>query len=116
MGLDTSHGCWNGGYGRFNSFRRNIAESIGFNLREMEGFGGSISFETMDHPVKPLLDHSDCDGELTPIECSSVANGINLILLSEKALEFHDEFTNQLIRFRDGCLKAAINNECVEFA
>jgi hypothetical protein len=39
MGLDTSHGAWSGGYGSFNNWREQIAETAGFPpLELMEGF------------------------------------------------------------------------------
>ena len=32
-----------------------------------------ISWESIKDDIKPLLDHSDCDGELTPDECRRIA-------------------------------------------
>ena len=80
MGLDTSHGCWNGPYSLFNSFRIQVAAQIGFDLDKMEGFGGEISFDDMNHPIKPLLDHSDCDGQLSSSDLTSIVKGIDMIL------------------------------------
>lgn len=116
MGLDTTHGCWSGSYSSFNAFRTRIAELIGVSLWDFEGFGGSKSFNTLDHPIKPLLNHSDCDGILTSEECYSVSKGIDLILK-----DYHEEeagifsFKDLLVQFRDGCLLAYSSNENVEF-
>ncbi|WAH35012.1 hypothetical protein [Alicyclobacillus dauci] len=73
MGLDFSHCDAHWAYSGFMRFRRRLAEQIGFALDEMEGFGGTRSFDEMVDDIKPLLDHSDCDGELTPEECKQVA-------------------------------------------
>lgn len=38
MGLDTSHGCWNGAYSAFHRWRVEIAKTIGIPLNLMEAF------------------------------------------------------------------------------
>lgn len=38
MGLDTTHGCWHGGYGGFNLWRECVARAAGIPLMLMEGF------------------------------------------------------------------------------
>lgn len=43
MGLDTTHGCWNGGYCSFNVWRMRLAETAGIPLALMEGFSQSYS-------------------------------------------------------------------------
>src|SRR5574340_940621 len=64
MGLDTTHDCWHGSYGAFMRWRKKLAEVAGFgNLNDYEGFGGSALFDARN-PLTPLLDHSDCDGEI----------------------------------------------------
>lgn len=42
MGLDVSHGCWNGPYSMFMRWRIWLAEQIGLPLMLMEGFMESI--------------------------------------------------------------------------
>jgi hypothetical protein len=65
--------------GGFNDFRCRLASEIGINLHDMQGFGsrgrgtGSQPWDTIDDPIVPLLDHSDCDGELSAEECREVA-------------------------------------------
>ncbi len=73
MGLDFSH-CdvwWS--YSGFGEFRRRLAKEIGMDLNEMEGFDGDIPFSNFSDDIIPLLNHSDCDGELTVEECKKVA-------------------------------------------
>jgi hypothetical protein len=116
MGLDTTHDCWHGSYGSFNTFRIFLASQIGVNLDECEGYGGDIEFSSIDHGIVPLLDHSDCDGILTPEECKSIADGLDDIL---SKLDHDDPKLKYpilyMIDFRDGCLQAFGNNENVEF-
>ena len=74
MGLDFrgSEARWS--YGGFNRFRKKLAEKIGINLDDMAGFvEAGKSWAGIDDGIVPLLNHSDCDGELTPDECKQVA-------------------------------------------
>ena len=114
MGLNCTHGCYDGPYSYFNNFRRWVALQIGLNLDSMEGFGGDISFDITNHPIKPLLNHSDCDGELTPDECRSVIRGAQLILEKIDPADWAD-WEIKLKTFANGCKKAIANNEPVLF-
>lgn len=59
-------------YSGFNSFRERLAEAINVPLRSMVGFGGDQEWDA-DDPIVPLLNHSDCDGELSPDDCGRVS-------------------------------------------
>ncbi len=117
MGLDTTHNAWHGPYSSFMAFRRKIAEKIGINLDEMEGFattGEPKKFSEYTHDVIPLLDHSDCDGILTPEECKMIAKGLTEILPlfdDEKDIYYRD----RVKEFIAGCELAYSNNEEIEF-
>jgi len=73
MGLGFTRGNAHWSYGGFMTFRRRLAESIGFVLGDMYGFGGDIQFCTINDPIVPLLDHSDCEGLLTAEQCQTIA-------------------------------------------
>lgn len=83
MGLDFSHGDAHWSYGGFAEFRIRLAREIGIELHAMEGFTESyrnhdrkrkpIPWANVKDTIVPLLNHSDCDGELTPEECKTVA-------------------------------------------
>lgn len=84
MGLDFTHSEAHWAYSGFNRFRTELAKHEGIDLNAMEGFGlmwrmygegehPALSWDTIDTPLKPLLNHSDCDGELTPEECAQIA-------------------------------------------
>ena len=122
MGLNCTHGCWDGPYSYFNAFREWVAKQIGIDLNAMVGFQRSyphtevigISWDTVDHPIKPLLNHSDCDGELTVKECDSISKGA-LMILEDIPVGEYNEFADALYKFANGCKDAIDKNENVEF-
>lgn len=130
MGLDTTHGCWNGAYSSFNAFRHFLAEKININLDEYHGYGSdnaSKFLEDIDHDIMPLLNHSDCDGYLSVQECERIANGLEQILKENNWMNIdestiYDRFSNADLYyaqkakdFMDGCRFAVEKNENVEF-
>lgn len=61
-------------YGSFASLRRLVATSIGVNLDEMQGFKGCRSWDTLKpDPLHLFLNHSDCQGFLSPVQCAEIA-------------------------------------------
>lgn len=112
MGLDTTHDCWHGSYSAFNRFRRELAKSIGINLDAMYGYGGDTPFPNKeDEPLVILLDHSDCDGEIVPVDCLPLANR-----LEEIASRLPDYgLRAAALQFASGLRRAYANNEPVEF-
>lgn len=115
MGLDTSHNAWHGPYSSFGDFRKNLAKHLGINLLEMEGFGGDISFDTIDDDVKILLDHSDCDGNISPDDCKKLAVRLREIMktLPKPAGDWNTYAHCE--RFAKGCELAASKNESIDF-
>lgn len=73
MGLDfkDSEARWS--YSGFNAFRDRLAREIGIELKGMYGHGGILSWKNVTDAIVPLLDHSDCEGELSAKECKAVA-------------------------------------------
>ena len=113
MGLNVSHGAFNGSYGYFAIFREGLAKKIGVDLNEMRGFGGRKSFKHVKHKIVPLLNHSDCDGVLFPDQCKQIAEGLDEIIQAHKGSE--DDIIQDAIQFRDGCLLAYAMDEVMEF-
>lgn len=71
MGLDISfarteyeYGFRAGSYSGFGTFRDILAAEEDIILNDMWGFGGGTSWSEVDTSLEPLLNHSDCDGEL----------------------------------------------------
>jgi hypothetical protein len=73
MGLDFTESEAHWSYSGFMRFRKRIAKQINIDLDSMAGFGGNINWDTVSDPIKPLLDHSDCEGKLTIKECKQIA-------------------------------------------
>ena len=85
QGSDLETPSWS--YSNFNLFRQRVAQAVGIDLDEMKGFGNGptydgVSWDTVSDDVVPLLNHSDCDGELSPSECSLIAPRLREILNS----------------------------------
>ncbi|HEY9369092.1 hypothetical protein [Streptomyces sp.] len=81
MGLDFSHTEAHWSYTGFSRFRKALATFEGIDLDRMHGFGqGGKPWESVATPLKPLLDHSDCDGEMTPDECRQVAPRLRQVI------------------------------------
>lgn len=61
-------------YSGFGNFRRKVALEFGIDLFLMEGFCGNrlmtpISWNTVKHPIKYFLNHSDSDGSISAKRC-----------------------------------------------
>lgn len=48
-----------GAYSGYAAWRRAIAQAKGFNIDDMDGFGGKTPWT--DQPFQLILNHSDCD-------------------------------------------------------
>jgi len=122
MGLNTTHGCWDGGYSSFNSFREALAEASGFDLSLMEGFTNNddgIPWSTMPHsPLHLFLNHSDCEGTLHWQDCEAIANDMEALIpkLPQGAgVDFSEDCTEKTLAFIKGLRLAAANKEDVVF-
>jgi hypothetical protein len=80
MGIDFSHTDAQWSYTGFGTFRRALALFEGFELDAMDGFGGDQPWSAVHTDLAPLLNHSDCDGELTPTECRQVAPRLRVVI------------------------------------
>ena len=90
-------------YSVFNKFRERVAKHIGIDLRKMDGFSDvdksilsaqgweayhaaceadtdKISWDTVNDPIKGLLHHSDCEGEIPAEECAAIADRLEQII------------------------------------
>ncbi len=118
MGLDTTHNCWHGAYSSFNRFRYSLAKQIGIDLDEYAGYGSKDSkdLETIEHDIMPLLNHSDCDGELSVEESKRIEKGLwNILENFDSKIEADQNFKEKIIQFRSGLLDAIERNEVVIF-
>lgn len=112
MGLDFNNSDAHWAYSGFMRFRSRLAEHEGFSLADMQGFDGSRPWDEITTAIKPLLDHSDCDGELTPEECAQVAPRLREILATWNPDEYDTKSGYELADGMDDCAR---NGESLEF-
>lgn len=65
MGIDFSHGEAHWSYSGFNRFRNKLAEALGFDVPSDGIYGSDFYMKLEEQPIFPLINHSDCDGNLT---------------------------------------------------
>jgi hypothetical protein len=103
-------------YSGFNIFRLELAKLIGMDLMKMKGFSRnseSIQWDAVPYdPIFPLLNHSDCDGELTPEECSEVYPRLRE-LLSAYPYEYDKWEGMKLADMMEHCAKEGLTLEFV---
>lgn len=120
MGLNFSRSTARWTYSGFAFFRRRLAGSIGVDLNQMQGFigpddeelGHAISWSTVSDPIVPLLDHSDCDGSLSPHECLCV--GLRLVqIINDWEEDDRDRMEAEV--FAQDLIECGRNGEAMEF-
>jgi len=112
MGLNFSHCEARWSYSGFNRFRDRLANELGFSIYEMRGFGGTRIFSEINDDIIPLLDHSDCDGSLTPDECAKVAPRLRELV---KGWSDEDYDKVKALDLAEGMELAASHGEELEF-
>ena len=116
MGLDFSHCDAHWSYSGFGRFRARLAAGIGVRLGKMEGFGGSGSWDEVDDPIKALLHHSDCDGELTAEECALVYPRLEELVSGWLGSNEEEDYDRHMgLELVEGMKKAVILLESLEF-
>ena len=135
MGLNCSHGAFDGAYSAFDRFRRAVVEVFGGSwpphrppyehLSPGDWYYPDDIDPSLKEGLKLFAQHSDCDGEFTPDECVKVARMMREAarLMREKEdieTQGHLKALGILMsdvcdRFAAGCEKAANAGECMEF-
>jgi hypothetical protein len=98
----TERAHWS--YSGFHHFRERLACAIGLKLDEMEGFGGTKAWDE-GHPLTPLLNHSDCEGELSDAQCGLVAFGLNEIIHKWPEDDYDRQNAEKLFNHMVKCLE-----------
>jgi len=117
MGLDTSHNAWHGPYSSFNLWRTLICKKAGLGyLRNYIGFGGEKQWDE-NHPLIPLLNHSDCDGEIKWKDCKGIADALTEILPKLELEDWYieDWYIGKTKDFINGCMEAYNAQENIDF-
>lgn len=112
MPLEFSHSkaTWN--YFGFMDFRRLLANQVGIDLGTMRGFNGDGEWPSpLNEPIIDLLNHSDCDGNLSPEQCEAIAPR-----LRELASNLADPYHRAMgLMLAEGMEAAAQENAFLEF-
>ncbi|MFH8474569.1 hypothetical protein [Streptomyces sp. NPDC018000] len=99
-------------YSGFAAFRRRLAETEGFVLSEMWGFGGERPWSDVSTALEPLLDHLDDSGDdLSPADCRSILLRLEAIT-DQWAREGGDQLLQQHIE--DARQLAGVLRLCIE--
>lgn len=109
--LDESCNAPSWSYGGFGEFRRRLAAEIGINLHEMKGFLGGWRPWKMRDPIVPLLNHSDCDGVLTPAECAQVAPRLRELVAEWEDDNYDRDMALKLADAMDACVADGVDLE-----
>jgi len=72
MGLDFSHGEAHWSYSGFSRFRNKLAETLGLDVPSDGIYENGLYMRLADQPIFPLINHSDCDGDLTVEEMEQI--------------------------------------------
>lgn len=96
-------------YSNFARLRRSLASLVGIDLASMDGFyrgdGTCVSWDAFaSEPLVPFLNHSDCDGELSPCDCAKVAARLRE-LIPRIDDEYHVEICTGLADMMDECVR-----------
>ena len=120
MGLNTTHGCWNGGYIYFNQWREAIAKAAGipdldayyrkYHTDSVEQLHGLWFDVPKDRALHILLRHSDCEGYILAHHCDQLASELEALL---PALDAENRELTE--RFIDGLRLAGEDRQNVEF-
>ncbi|MBG7697698.1 hypothetical protein HCJ76_06300 [Streptomyces sp. MC1] len=72
-------------YTGFNMFRKWLAQTEGFTLTEMDGFGGERQWGGVSTTLAPLLNHPDDHGpDLAPAQCAAMLPRLEAILVQRQ--------------------------------
>jgi hypothetical protein len=117
MGIDFSHCDAHWAYSGFHRFRVRLALEVGIILDSMAGFDSTPAkswddIEAKDDPIVPLLNHSDCDGVLSPEECRSIAPRLRELVRNWPA-EDYDRYQAEMLA--EGMDSAAEEGVALEF-
>src|SRR5215217_1036907 len=143
MGLDVSHGAFNGAYSAFNRFRKIVAEAIGGSYPphksplvcsdgdiivspDQNRFyvpGSRKTFQVEQPGISAFLLSNDCEGEFSPELCKQMADELEAILPRIEKLDDggagHIErdggFLAVTKRYIEGCRLAHSENENLRY-
>ncbi len=99
-------------YGGFMHFRKKLALEIEIILDDMKGFGGEKNWKGIKSPLKYFLNHSDCDGRISPKRCKEIVDAMKNIITKWPNDDYDKEQAQILIKNMNECFK---NNDYLIF-
>jgi len=118
MGIDFSHGEAHWAYSGFMRFRSLLAETLGYTTPLTEMYDNGTYDIMKKEPIYPLINHSDCDGELTVAEMKQILPQLIKIvdIWKEQPEDSAGKFEiNRTNAFIDGMEEAVAADESFEF-
>lgn len=106
MGLDFNACMAHWSYSGFNRFRERLAAAEG---RSLDSY---FEMDERATPLSPLLNHSDCDGDISPEDCATVAKALREIVMRWPEDDYDRQHGLLLAEGMEYCAK---NNEPLEF-
>ena len=112
MGLDFSHGNAHWSYSGFGHFRSKLVDTLGYTVPLNTMYEDGTYIRMKNEPIYPLINHSDCDGNLTVEEMQQILPQLEDIVNRWNDDEYDKTRGLQLIE----SMKEAIDdNEPLEF-
>lgn len=122
MGLNVSHGAWDGSYLNFDRFRGAVCAATGGTWPDEHDapwwFGPG--FDSASHPgLHAFLDHPDNEGEIPPGDAARLADEMEQLLPKLDAAESGSPgwtWGRVARRWIEGCRRAAAAREPLRFS
>jgi len=104
MGVEFHPGHLSTTYGGFHDFRSKIVESLGYTMSYGDMIDNHCVDFMKDEPIYPLLNRSDCDGELTVEELKQILTQCQTVVNSWDSEDDIKEFGLEFIDSIEVCL------------
>lgn len=118
MGIAFSRSTAHWSYSGFDRFRQRLSLAIGVDrdaandaIRDGGMAAWNKVWDAVHDPIKDLLLHSDCDGELTPEQCAVIAPRLRQLVAAWPAHDMDKREALLLARGMDTCRKRGENLE-----
>ncbi len=112
MGIDFSHCEAHWAYSGFMRFRSKLTETLGYTHSLNMMYEDGTYTRMQNEPIYPLIDHSDCDGNLSVEEMKQILPQLKDIINRWPDNEYDKKRGLELI---EGMETAVTNNEPMVF-
>lgn len=95
-------------YSGFMRFREKVAHHYGITLKDMDGFHGTTKWKNVkaEPSMKRFLNHSDCDGILSPNTCFDLAPILRKVVSNWEDSDYDKQMALLLADNMESCFKA----------